>query len=328
MRTLYTLAYPVIKVADRQFLDVFRRTHDQDRARRVAPHFTLLFGCNALTEADYLQHVQSAAKACTALRFCCRYAMLGADDQDDTAYVFLVPDEGWSGLSLLHDRLYADAMAPRLRLDLPFVPHITIGSLKDRVAAKRLCDELNTMGLCVEGTVNELSVLAREGDALEPIASYPLQGPKTAAAVGLSFVSAQATDFEALLALRIAAMRESLERIGRFDPLRARERFAAGFAPEHTRHILLGGERVGFVVVMPQGDALLLDHLYIAPGAQGQGLGAAVLNEVFAQADAAALPVRVGALRGSESNRFYARHGFELVEQSEFDNHYLRPARR
>jgi len=36
---------------------------------------------------------------------------------------------------------------------------------------------------------------------------------------------------EALVAIRIAAMRESLERIGRFDRQRARERFLAGFDP-------------------------------------------------------------------------------------------------
>lgn len=143
----------------------------------------------------------------------------------------------------------------------------------------------------------------------------------------MRFAPAAAADFEALLTLRIAAMRESLERIGRFDPQRARERFTAGFAPEHTRHILMNGERVGFVVVKPQQGALVLDHLYIAQGAQGQGIGAAVLLEVFAQADAAALPVRVGALRDSDSNRFYIRHGFELVERAEFDNYYVRPGR-
>ncbi|MBT9457419.1 MAG: GNAT family N-acetyltransferase [Burkholderiaceae bacterium] len=327
MRTLYTLAYPTLTVADQQFLRAFRGKHDQDRVKLVVPHFTLLFGCKALPETDYLQHVQAAAKARAALRFCCRYAMLGADDEDDTAYVFLVPDEGWSDLSLLHDSLYAGAMAPWLRLDLPYVPHITIGSLNDRRAAKQLCDELNARGICIEGEVTELSVVAREGSAFKHIASYPLQVPGTATAIDLSFASAHATDFEALLALRITAMRESLERIGRFDPARARERFAAGFAPEHTRHILLDGERVGFVVVTPQADALLLDHFYIAPGAQGQGIGAAVLLEVFAQADAAALPVRVGALRDSASNRFYLRHGFELVERAEFDNYYVRPGR-
>jgi len=140
----------------------------------------------------------------------------------------------------------------------------------------------------------------------------------------IALVDAAADDVEALVALRIAAMRESLERIGRFDPVRARERFAAGFAPVNTRHIEADGERVGFVVVKPVGAELLLDHLYIRPGAQGRGIGAAVLARVFAEADAQALPLGVGALRESDSNRFYTRHGFTLVEQGEFDNHYLR----
>jgi GNAT superfamily N-acetyltransferase len=129
------------------------------------------------------------------------------------------------------------------------------------------------------------------------------------------------------VAIRIAAMRESLERLGRFDPQRARDRFLAAFEPALTRHVLAGGERVGFVVVRPQEDGLLLDHLYLLPTAQGRGVGAAVLADVLARADASRLPVRVGALRGSDSNRFYQRHGFELVKQGEWDNLYRRPAR-
>ncbi len=119
-------------------------------------------------------------------------------------------------------------------------------------------------------------------------------------------------------------MRESLERIGRFDPVRARERFLSAFSPEHTRHIEFNGERIGFVVVKPHSQGLLLDHLYVHPFYQNKGVGTAVLAQVFAEADAAGLQVRVGALRGSESNRFYARHGFVQVEQGEFDNYYVR----
>ena len=45
----------------------------------------------------------------------------------------------------------------------------------------------------------------------------------------------------------------------------------------------------------------------------------------FSHAHTLGLAVWVDALRGSDSNRFYARHGFARVEQAEFDNHYLRP---
>ena len=144
----------------------------------------------------------------------------------------------------------------------------------------------------------------------------------------ITLFGALAEDFEALVAIRIEAMRESLERIGRFDPVRARERFLAGFEPEHTRHIVAHGQHVGFVVTKPTAGALHLDHLYILPTWQGQGFGSSVLQQVFSEADAMGLPIRVGALRESASNRFYLRHGFELVEQAEFDNYYIRAAKK
>jgi GNAT superfamily N-acetyltransferase len=120
-------------------------------------------------------------------------------------------------------------------------------------------------------------------------------------------------------------MRESLKRIGRFDPSRARNRFLASFSPAHTRHVLLDGKRVGFFALKPlEKVGLLLDHLYVHPMYQGKGVGAAVLAQVFAEADALGAQVRVGALRESDSNRFYERNGFVLVERGEFDNYYVR----
>ena len=132
--------------------------------------------------------------------------------------------------------------------------------------------------------------------------------------------------FETLLALRIEAMRESLERLGRFDPERARSRLRATFRPEHTWSIERDGQRLGFYALRPDGDGLRLDHLYLRPGAQGEGLGGRVLRRILDEADGLGLPVRVGALRGSDSNRFYRRHGFVQTAESEWDIDYLRPA--
>ena len=132
------------------------------------------------------------------------------------------------------------------------------------------------------------------------------------------------SDADTLVDIRIAAMRESLERLGRFDPQRARERFLASFDPALCRFIESGGIRVGFVLVRPQADHWLLDHFYILPAHQGTGIGAAVLRKIFAEADAHPVPLRVGALRGSDSNRFYRRHGFVQVEQAQWDIYYVR----
>ncbi len=61
----------------------------------------------------------------------------------------------------------------------------------------------------------------------------------------VTFEPASADDAEALVTIRIAAMRESLERIGRFDPQRARDRFLSGFEPALTRHVLLDASTSG-----------------------------------------------------------------------------------
>jgi GNAT superfamily N-acetyltransferase len=143
----------------------------------------------------------------------------------------------------------------------------------------------------------------------------------------LALAPARDDDFEALLSLRLAAMRESLERVGRFDPQRARERLSRGYQPAHTRHILRKGELIGFVVVVPRDEGWLLDHLYVHPSAQGEGVGSWVLAQVLAEADAVHKPVSVTALKHGDANRFYQRHGFELQAEGEWDWYYLRAAR-
>ena len=78
--------------------------------------------------------------------------------------------------------------------------------------------------------------------------------------MSITFTAVVIEDFENLVALRIEAMRESLERIGRFDPARARERFRSGFSPEDTRYIIWEDKRVGFVVVKRRDGEFLLSR--------------------------------------------------------------------
>lgn len=145
--------------------------------------------------------------------------------------------------------------------------------------------------------------------------------------LNITFATTTRNDADTLVQIRIDAMRESLERIGRFDPVRARERFLASFDPAYCRYILVDGETAGFVLVRPESAHLLLDHLYIVPAHQGKGVGAAALDAVLGDADAQGLPVKVGALRESASNRFYQRHGFVKTAESEWDLYYIREPR-
>ncbi|WCN00222.1 GNAT family N-acetyltransferase [Acidovorax sp. GBBC 1281] len=131
-------------------------------------------------------------------------------------------------------------------------------------------------------------------------------------------------DFEPMLALRTAAMRESLERVGRYTPERSRERLRAAFTPEHMQHLVASdGRRMGFVTVLPEGDgALRLQHLYLHPDWQGAGVGAAVLAQVQDRARREGSVLRVTALQRSDANRFYQRHGFVQTGEEDVDVHY------
>ena len=145
--------------------------------------------------------------------------------------------------------------------------------------------------------------------------------------VEINLLPASRADAEELADLRVLTMRESLERIGRFDEDRARSRFLSSFDTATTRHIEVERRRIGFVVLTPQPEHLSLEHLYIHPDQQGAGTGSAVLALLFQEADDVGMSIRVGALKESDSNRFYTRHGFEFAEEGEFDNYYVRPAK-
>lgn len=133
-------------------------------------------------------------------------------------------------------------------------------------------------------------------------------------------------DFEDMLVIRIAALRRSLERLGRFDPQVARARLSAGFMPQYMHHIEVDGSRAGFVTLRPMPSAekptLKLEHLYLLPRAQGRGAGSWVLQWAKAQAQAAQSDIALSALQESDANRFYLRHGFVTTGASDFDIDY------
>jgi GNAT superfamily N-acetyltransferase len=140
-----------------------------------------------------------------------------------------------------------------------------------------------------------------------------------------TFVPAAESDFERLLLIRHAAMRPSLEKVGRWHPLRARARFRAAFTPGETRLILVGDALAGCVALRPAGDALELDQFYLDPAHQGGGLGSAVLRALLAEADAAGRPVVLTVLQDSGAIRFYERHGFVRTGAEDWDLFYRRP---
>lgn len=143
----------------------------------------------------------------------------------------------------------------------------------------------------------------------------------------LTFEVTTVDDFDCLVELRIDAMKESLEAIGRLDRERSIERFRSSFTPETTKTIRNEKELVGFIAVSEKEDHFYLDHLYIDPKFQSLGIGTLVIKELVGTSEKRKLPIRLGALKSSKSNEFYIRHGFEVTQEDEFDIYYERKPR-
>ncbi|MFF7215186.1 GNAT family N-acetyltransferase [Streptomyces sp. NPDC008238] len=130
---------------------------------------------------------------------------------------------------------------------------------------------------------------------------------------------AAATDVEAVAELRAVVMRPDLERLGRYDERRVRQRLRDAFVPEHTWVVDVDGAFAGCVALRPADDAHWLEHFYLAPHLQGGGIGTAVLRTLLERCDRAGVPVRLNVLRGSAARRLYERHGFTVDTEDPVD---------
>ncbi len=141
--------------------------------------------------------------------------------------------------------------------------------------------------------------------------------------MNLSFAPVTVDDFESLFDLRIAAMRESLERLGIFNLDHARARFQGQFDPQYMQHICVdegdangasganGPQRAGLLTVVPYHDGRTkLQHLYLLPAYQNRKIGDWAMQQVQAQARQDGKTVWLEVLNRSDAIRFYERHGF------------------
>lgn len=120
-----------------------------------------------------------------------------------------------------------------------------------------------------------------------------------------------------MLALSIRAMREHLERIGRFDPARRRERMRKQFDAGILRIIEEAGRLVGCVGVEDGAEAVEIHSLFLDRHAQGRGLGEAVFRAILAEHPGRLF--RLEVLKQSPARRFWERLGFVQYGEADFD---------
>lgn len=170
--TLAIVAYPRLDEDDRQRIESFRARCDP-QASRIALHFTLVFPVDVVADA-LKPEIGAVAWSSEPIGFAIRRTDVVPDPFSDRSNIFLVPDEGSSQIATLHDRLYAGALRPYLRSDIPFVPHITVGATRDARLAERWAEALHVHSRVVVGTVAGIDLVDVNEHRVQSIARYSL----------------------------------------------------------------------------------------------------------------------------------------------------------
>jgi hypothetical protein len=152
------IAYPQLAPDDFKKIQLYRERHDL-LFNVVEPHFTIVFPVLDLQLQDFMEEIEGHAKNISRFDFAIRCATINKDAFNKLFHVFLVPDEGYSRVVRMHDTLYRGRLKPYLRLDLDYIPHITIGNCRDKHQCKEMVDEWNKEEFLIRGTISGLTVV-------------------------------------------------------------------------------------------------------------------------------------------------------------------------
>jgi hypothetical protein len=173
MAKLHVIAYPELGDTDLQKIQACRK--DNDRLYKdIAPHFTFVFAVQDFSESDFVAEVKKQLTGTKAFSFTIRCAAINKDSFSDYYFAFLVPDEGYSNMVKLHDRLYDDRLFHHRRLDIDYIPHIEIANAPDKMQIKSIVDEWNSIDLEIKGCVSEIEIVNYENRVLTTIEKIKL----------------------------------------------------------------------------------------------------------------------------------------------------------
>jgi 2'-5' RNA ligase len=172
---LLVVGFPELAPEDAGWIRSIREQDKRLGYSILAPHFTVVFPLSTVSENQLAGHIGKQLAGCRGIEFVLRSSLLVKDDSSDDYYVLLVPDEGFGSIVKLHDKLYRGMLAPALRLDIPFIPHITVGYSADTQACKALVDSINQEEFAIKGKISGLDLIKKEADRVWTVKHFPFR---------------------------------------------------------------------------------------------------------------------------------------------------------
>jgi 2'-5' RNA ligase len=152
-------------------IEAFRARHDP-MASLIAAHLALVFPFpTSLTRLQVETHVRRVASRFPAVPVTFKSVRPCASE-----FLFLMAARGAAAVTELHDRLYTRALAPHLRRDIEYQPHITLARYPTLEALDAAAEEArDAFRDELRDTLREVTLVSVAPDGkIAPLASIPL----------------------------------------------------------------------------------------------------------------------------------------------------------
>lgn len=153
----FAVGIPQFAKDDVARIEAHRLSHDPQAKARIPLHFSLVYGIECAREF-FVREVEKQAENIAPIAFELRVATLRLDARSGEYLEHLVPEKGFAALVKLHDQLYSDAFTPHQRLDLGYIPEMTIGRCQRPVQGKVRIAQWNATDFVIPGRLDRIDI--------------------------------------------------------------------------------------------------------------------------------------------------------------------------
>jgi len=169
------VSYPEFSDNALDSIQNYRKEHDEWLYPSIDPHFSFVFPVSEVSETDFISEIVRLTQDIKKIDFVLRSAVVNKDSFNEYYHALLVPDDGFSRIVKLHDKLYSGLLKDELRLDIDYIPHIGVGNSTDKFDCKRMVDEWNAEEFAISGTISSLSIVSLEDLMINTLHTIPLK---------------------------------------------------------------------------------------------------------------------------------------------------------
>ena len=174
--TLLVLAFPALDPSHAQRIESARANRDDPSRSSIPVHFTLVFATDAIERHALVEHVQSEAREFKSFPFAAPSSDVIWDPVSKLWLLTLLPERGGDKITELHDALYSGPLAPELRTDIPYAPHVTVVGSKAKDDCLAAQAELLGNGAAIAGSIRGVDIVEYDGVRVTTVGRAELVG--------------------------------------------------------------------------------------------------------------------------------------------------------